>query len=339
MNTTKKLMLMLLAMFSLAACDEKDEPTAGKIDADIDLYLVVNGWEELDNAVIYSASGDTIYVAVGGHIYNIETDGSDWYALVVDSDEENCRSHIIKNGQELFSTDEDIYSLCVDGGNVYTLRDKMIDWHIEYQWVYKNQERIYQIDANEYFSTQMLVEDGHITLGPNYSPTPRYWQDGQFVTMQGYEGELEYCFMDKVGDDVLIGFSGEHGKYGYWRNGQYYDNPINRLSINGVKLVNGKVVLVGRVVVGQGVGGVRSASVILIDGKDYWPEGTTGRMRRYGKDFYILTNSSLNQVLKNLEPIPLGYVNVKNERYQEIFGDRMNLSEMPISDFAIIKKK
>ena len=332
-------MFLLLALLALAACDEKDEPTAAKIDADSDLYLVVNGWEELDNAVIYSASGDTIYVAVGGHINNIETDGSDWYALIVDSDEENRRSHIIKNGQELFSTDEDIHSLCVDGGNVYTLRDKMMDWHIEYQWVYKNQERIYQIDANEYFSTQMLVDNGHITLEPYYSPTPRYWQDGQFVAMQGLEGELEYCTMDKVGDDILLGFSGEHGKYGYWRNGQLFNNPINGLSINGVKLVNGKVILVGTVVVSQGVTGVNRASVIMIDGKEYRPEGTTRRMRRYGKDFYILTKSNLSQVLKNMEPIPLGYVNVKNEQFQEVFGDRMNLSEMPISDFAIIKKK
>ena len=336
----KKIHFLLFAgLLVLAACDEKDEPTAAKIDADSDLYLVVNGWEELDNAVIYSASGDTIYIAEGGHIYNLDTDGSDWYALVVDSDEENRRSHIIKNGQELFSTDEDVHSLCADGGNVYTLRDKMMDWHIEYQWVYKNQECIYQIDANEYYSTQMLVDDGHIILVPYYSPTPRYWQDGQFVTMQGYDGELEYCSMDKVGDDVLVGFNGMNGVYGYWRNGRLYDNAINGLSINGVKLVNGKVVLVGTVVASQGVGGVNRASVIMIDGKEYRPEGTTGRMRRNGKDFYILTNSSLNQVLKNMGPVPLGYVDLKDERYQEVFGDRMNLSEMPISDFAIIKKK
>ena len=73
----KKLTILLLAMLALVACDEKDEPTAAKIDADSDLYLVVNGWEELDNAVIYSASGDTVYVAVGGHIYGLETEGSD----------------------------------------------------------------------------------------------------------------------------------------------------------------------------------------------------------------------------------------------------------------------
>lgn len=333
----KKIIFILIAsLLVLAACDETNEPTPAKMDSDTDLYLVVNGWEDVDNGVIYSSSGDIIFISEIGHIKQLTTEGKDWYAVIIEGYSYNCRYHIIKNGQELFSTDETVVDLCVDNGNIYTLRHRMIDWQIEYQWVYKNQERIYQIDANEYFSNQMLVEDGHITLGPYYSPAPRYWQDGQFIAMQGIEGKLEDCFIDKVGNDVLIGFSGENGLYGYWRNGQYFENPINELSIKGVKLVNGKVILVGSVLGNQGVGGVEEASIIVIDGKEYRPEGIIGTMRRYGKDFYVLTHSKLNQVLKNMKPVPLGCIEVKSEYHQKIYGDSIYLSELPVSDFAII---
>ena len=326
-------------MVFFVACDETNEPTPAKMDSDTDLYLVVNGWEDVDNGVIYSSSGEIIYITEIGRIEQFTSEGKDWYALITEGYSFNNRYHIIKNGQELFSTDETVVDLCVDNGNIYTLRHRMIDWHIEYQWVYKNQERIYQINTDEYFSTQMVVEDGHVTLAPTISPTPRYWHDGQFIAMQGIEGELEYCNIDKVGNDVLVGFSGENGMYGYWRNGQYYENPIDGMSIKGVKLVNGKVILVGTAIVNQGVGGVKDASIIVIDGKEYRPEGITGTMKRYDKDFYILTHSNLNQVLKNMKPVPLGCIEVKSEYHQNIYGDSIYLSELPVSDFAIIEKK
>jgi hypothetical protein len=332
------ILILLVGLLGLAACEENgDEPTPAKVD-DVDIYLTVNGWEDLDRGVIYSANGDTIYITEEGqHIDRLAADGSDWYAGLVD---ENHVYHVIKNGQELFSTDETVFSLCADSGNVYTLRAREVDWRVEYEWVYKNQERIYQIDTGEYFSTQILVKDGHITLAPYYSPTPRYWQDGQFVDMQSVEGELEYCCIDKVGDDVLIGFNGMNGLRGYWRNGNYYNDIPDRMSINAVKLVNGKVILAGSVVVSQGVSGVKTAPVIVNDGKEYRTEGTVAKMIVNGKDLYYLCNSSLCQIFKNMKPVPLGYIEVKNERYQEVFGDRINLSQIPnLSDFIVVTKK
>ena len=59
----KSLLLFILIANLLAffvACDETNEPTPAKMDSDTDLYLVVNGWEDVDNGVIYSSSGEII---------------------------------------------------------------------------------------------------------------------------------------------------------------------------------------------------------------------------------------------------------------------------------------
>ena len=333
---------MVVGLMGLVACEENgDEPTPAKVD-DVDIYLAVNGWEDLDKGVIYSADGDTIYITEEGqHIHRLAADGSDWYAIISEGGDNGPRFAVLKNGQRLFSTDQYIYDICVEKGNVYTLRSLNPNGSIEQEWVYRNQEQIYEIDCYEYFSIQMVVENGHVTLAPYYTPTPRYWIDGQFVIMQGIDGKLEYCFIDKVGDDVLVGINGTNRcPTGYWHNGNFYNDIPDRMSINAVKLVDGKVILAGSVVVGQGGSGVKTAPVIVNDGKEYRTDGTVARLRAYGKDLYHLCNSSLSQIFKNMKPVPLGYIEVKNERYQDVFGDRINLSQIPsLSDFIVVTKK
>lgn len=345
MNRTKKLIIMLLAILALAACDN-DEVTPAKVE-DVDIYIAVNDWEEIDKGIIYSAAGDTIYITDDGcNIKQLAADGSDWFAVIVD---DSRASHIIKNGQPLFSTNQGVYDISVENGNVYTLRYTSNNGSVEHEWVYKNQEQIYEIDCDEYFSVQMVVENGHVSLAPYYTSTPRYWQDGKYVDMQGLEGPLEDCFIDKEGDNVLVGINAVSTDLnGYWLNGQFHEFNDYDISIRRVKLVNGKVVLAGSVVTGQGIGGLSSAPFIMVDGKEYRPEplggnigGYADRIIRYGNDFYVLSIGSLNQIFKNMEPIPLGYIEVKNEHLQDVYGERINLAELHqnIKDFIVLPER
>ena len=92
MNTTKKLMAMLLAVLALVSCDSKDEPSP-EVKVESDIYVLVGSY---DRDYLYNLDGETIYSSPeGSHITSLQAEGSDWYALVK---YDNSPNEVIKNG-------------------------------------------------------------------------------------------------------------------------------------------------------------------------------------------------------------------------------------------------
>ena len=72
MNTTKKLITLLVALMALVACNEKDEPTP-EVKTESDVYVLVGSY---DRDILYNLDGDIIYSSPeGSHIASLQEIG------------------------------------------------------------------------------------------------------------------------------------------------------------------------------------------------------------------------------------------------------------------------
>ncbi len=330
--------LMFAGLLTLSACHNNDEPNdpdniTGKI------YLAVrNAFEEGD--VVITAKGDIIYkCAPKTRIRRFLVDGSDWYAVAHQwPDTGRDVDIVIKNGNIINTTVEHIYDLCIDDGNIYTLECSGLEHK---QWLCKNFTHTYSPLLTDKFSaSQMIVNHGDITLAPSSSNEACYWHNGDFIAIQGLDGGLDVCVIDKDGDDVLMGVNRDrYNKTGYWRNGSNYSHLNITDYIFQVKLVGGKSYILGMSHTSaarnsQGViVATSSDAVVVIDGQEQVLR-TTGDTNNYAKsmtlhnnDIYILvqeykTETTGNKffIYKNMKPIKL---------------DR-DVTEREVIDFGII---
>lgn len=337
-TTMKKIFFLMFAgLLTLSACNNNDEPNdpddiTGKI------YLAVrNAFEEGD--VVITAKGDIIYqCAPKTVIRHFLVDGSDWYAIAHQWHESSRDVDIIiKNGNIIHTTVEHIYDLCIDDGNIYTVESEGLEHK---QWVCKNFTHIYSLLTDQFSASQMVVNHGDITLAPSSSNDACYWHNGEFIAMQGLNGGVDVCFIDKDGDDVLMGVNRDkYDKTGYWRNGSNYSHLNITDYITQVKLVGGKSYLLGMHYTSaarnsQGiVVATSSDAIVVIDGQEQVLR-TTGNTNNYAKsmflhnnDIYILvreyvteTTGNKSFIYKNMKPIRLG----------------RDVTEREVIDFAII---
>ncbi len=342
MNTIRKLMALLLVMLALTAChnDEPDEPEGPDFPTVVtsdNLYLaVINNMDGGD--LVLTAQGDTIYqCAPNTMLERLIAEGSDWYAMFYDPE----GSGIIKNGQVVYkTTTETIYDLFIEDGNIYTLQDSCSE-DLYQEWVYKNFERIYALPTEKFVSVNMDVENGNVFLTAVHYETAVYWHNGEFVDLPGVEGPIHYGFIDKEGDDLLVGiFEDKNSKQGYWLNGTY--TPLNAMHMTQAKLIGGKPYIIGERVTGQ-VGNVQQTTAIaVIDGQEQMLNGSrTRKLINHSNDVYILVdggkNSAKSRVYKNMNEIGLGYIKIYDETYRKKYGDSIFLAELQIRDIAYIE--
>ena len=339
-------MIMMLAMLTLTACHNDDEPNSHDVDITGNIYLAVGitTVKGIGNMVI-TAKGDIVYQCDSlTWLTRLLADGRDWYAIAHTI---NGNYHVIKNGNIIYSTKEErIINMCVDDGNIYTLQAPYYE-PVRQEWLCKNFTHIYTLPYEQFESYEMVVHHGDVALAPSRSREACYWRNGELIAMQGVEGKLQSCFIDTDGDDVLIGINlDKNDRTGYWRNGTYnkLDNTISQ-----VKLFGGKSYILGTrattVVPNPYYGGairVTADAIIIVDGQeqvlrtgDRYNQAIS--MIQYNNENYILVKEYLTEVRgeNNREIKERKSFIYKNMKPMKLGDD---ITKLNVFDFAIIEK-
>ena len=156
-----KLMIMMLAMLTLTACHNDDEPNSPDVN---NIYLAVSSTEEGLGDRVITAKGDIVYQCDSlTWIRRFLADGRDWYAVVYNY---NGGCQVIKNGNIIYSShEEEIVNMCVDDGNIYTLQEPF-PVPVRQEWLCKNFTHIYTLPYEQFESSQMVVHHGDVALAP-----------------------------------------------------------------------------------------------------------------------------------------------------------------------------
>lgn len=337
-----KLMIMMLAMLTLTACNNDDEPNSPDVN---NIYLAVSSTEEGIGDMVITAKGDIVYQCDSlTWIRRFLADGRDWYAV---THKLNGGYHVIKNGNIIYSSHEEtIIDMCVDDGNIYTLQEPYYE-PVRQEWLCKNFTHIYSLPYEQFESSQMVAHHGDVTLAPSYSREACYWRNGELIAMQGLEGSLSSCHIDTDGDDVLIGINvDKNDRTGYWRNGTY--NELDSTIIYQVKLFGGKSYILGNRyttdVPNPYYGGairITADAIIIVDGQEQVlrtgdRRNLAYRMIQYNNDNYILVKEYLQEARgMRTETIERKSFIYKNMKPMKLGND---ITKLDVIDFAIIDK-
>ena len=351
MNTTKKLMTLLLALLALTACDSKDEPTPdGKVKSDV--YVLVDSY---DHDFVYNLDGDVIYSSPeGSHIASLQAEGSDWYALVKYNDRPN---EVIKNGQSVFTTSQEITEFGVGNGKVFTLQRTKRD-EDTYQWsfwedrkpryqltqdkfysyrnlmVYSEESTILYKDHCYFFFLEFTVDDGSRMLCQfyNYQTTKLDTINmvyGYVTSCDFTPGGFIYCYEDWDTNKNIYSWYDEKRELGFI--------PTQ------VRVFDRKPYVLGSKATKQTGSGTTREPIVVIDGMetilrtDFLPrdlvEGV--KMLQHGDDIYILaTGRGCSCIFKNLEPIEV-QAEIPNPDY---LTDMISLAHCVYKDFVVVNR-
>jgi hypothetical protein len=329
-----KLMIMMLAMLTLTACNNDDEPNSPDVN---NIYLAVSNPIEIGYMVI-TAKGDTVYQCDPYTVIErLLADGRDWYAV---THQLYGNYHIVKNGNIIYSSHEEtIIDMCVDDGNIYTLQEPYYE-PVSQEWLCKNFTHIYSLPYGQFKSFEMVAHHGDVALAPVRSREACYWRNGELIAMQGLEGSLSNGHIDTDGDDVLIGIHADKNDMtGYWRNGTFskLDSTIQILQ---VKLFGGKSYILGRRYTNGGIR-ITADAIIIVDGQEQVlrtgdKNNLALSMIRYNNDNYFLVREIEEEWrgnrIQTTETKSFIYKNMKPMKLSD------DMTKLYIIDFAIIDK-
>ena len=337
MNTTKKLMTLLLALLALTVCDSNDESDYSK---DPRIYMAVS---DLDHGYVFDDKGNTIYECpINSVIKILANEGNTWYAVrATGLDEENVQYDLLRNGEEMFPFTDQVRSMCVVNGDVYTLqfREKG-DAPYPRCLIYKNEELLYEHYVYGRYFHSFDVVDGHLVAGvhDSFSGKAIYWIDGEFYTypsednicLDSYarEGENELLvlkYMDYSQDNL------SPNKYSF--NGKLYELPNDFVThqsmiVNGIPYISGWH---------------DYQAFLIVNGVEHPLENEPigMLMKRYGDSVYILASydDSPTQIFKlDEQPVDLSaIVNLKHVDDGE--KNQVPLSETFVEDFIVLPPK
>lgn len=345
MNTTKKLMALLLALLALTACQEsKDEPKPVICPyVKTTLYLATSGFSGYPEFIV-SLEGDTIYQCedVESKIHSLVADGSDWYVVIRRGD---GVFNMLKNGESIHMTGEKLWGFTVEDGNVYTVQENLLSNTI---WLCKDFERIYQVPNNAYYFT-FSVDHGNVVMGV-YDEKPCYWYNGEIIPIEGLNGGFDWVYgIDKKGDDMLITYQDIPTRSNmYWWKDTRYDLE-SWFTPKCSRIVNGKAYILGKKTTNQGVGGVDGVAAVIIDGTESILSDAVGSSAEQivvdGDDAYILVkhgSGNYTDIYKNMEAITLPSVEIPEEykpyhMYHDY--DRCTLGELGVKCFAVVSSQ
>ena len=351
MNTTKKLMTLLLALLALVACDSKDEPVPdGKVEGDI--YVLVGSY---DCDFVYNLDGDIIYSSPeGSHIASLQAEGSDWYALVK---YDNQHNEIIKNGKYVMSTTQEITEFGVGNGKIFTLQ-RVKRGDDTYLWgVGEDNKPLYQLSENKFYSYRNLMvyseefsplykdhcyffflefneDNGSSLLSKfyNYETTkidPIELVYGYVTSCDFTPGGFIYCYEDWDTNKNIYSWNDEKRELGFI--------PTQ------VRVFDRKPYVLGSKATKQTGSGATREPVVVIDGvetilrTDFLPRDLVDgvKMLQHGDDTYILaTGRDCSCIFKNLEPIEVK-AKIPNPGY---LTDIIQLAHCVYKDFIVVDR-
>lgn len=359
MNTTKKLMTLLLAMLALVACDDnsKDEPDGDKSTC---TYLEIFTGKDY---YICDTDGKMVYECPEGHyVSQMTADGKNWYGVLQSSDEQVYR--ILKNGNVVMSTPNEIKSLCVENGNIYTLQwDKAPDYQYTEHYtarICKNETQLYEYDSEEILIYGLTVNHGDLTARAWYYgkyEQPTYWMNGKIYTLPIDKDYASILQIVKDGNDTLAVLQGHSNEPLYcWHNGEIRPLPNDFGLETSIHFTypGQQIALVGGV---PYIAGYRRSNIVLmINGQEHslntqYPN-IVCKFQRHGNDVYTLTSKypSLpgegnTRIFKGTEPIEIDgkiYLpNVKHDGEKVVYGhggDTFDLDRIQAIDFVVLDK-
>lgn len=337
MNMTKKLMVLLLALLALTACNN-DEPDYSKAPR---IYMAIR---DLYHGYVFDDKGNTVYECpINSVITKLANEGKNWYAARATAlDDGSIQYDLLRNGKARFSLSCPVVSMCVVNGDVYTLQFRERTFPSEACYlIYKNEELLYEYDAYKRSFHSFDVVNGHLVAGVYESPYDYdkaiYWIDGQFYT---YPSRDMICLESyaREGDNELMVFrygnyfSDTLSPYKYLFNGELYELPNDFLTGQAM-IVNGIPYILGR------HDNTSNLTSLIINGVEY-PITTArpGGMKRYGNDVYVLARGSHSLIFKRDDPIDLSaHVYLKYLAYGK--ENLVPLNETFIEDFIVLPPK
>ena len=344
MNTTKKLMTLLLVLLALTACDSNDGPDYSKAPR---IYMAIR---DLYHGYVFDDKGNTIYECpINSVIIKLANEGKTWYAVrATGLDDGSVQYDLLRNGKTRFPFTDRVVSMCVVNGDVYTLqyRERRVPAEACFL-IYKNEELLYEYDASEHYFHSFDVVDGHLVASIDESPYDYdkaiYWIDGKFHT---YPSRDMICLESyaREGDNELMVFrygnyfSDTLSPYKYLFNGKLYELPNDFLTYQSM-IVNGIPYIFGR------HDNSSSQTSLIINGVEYpISKYNPGGMRRYGDSVYILVRTyggpskSYSQIFKLDEPIDM-CVNVYLKNLAYGYGNVVPLNVTYVDDFIVLPPK
>ena len=350
MKKQKKLIMLLLAMLALTACDSTDEPTPdGKTESDV--YVLVGSY---DRDFVYNLDGDIIYSSPEGSlIASLQAEGSDWYALVKYDDRPN---EVIKNGKSVFTTSQEITEFVVGNGKVFTLQRTKRD-EDTCQWSFwEDSKPRYQLTQDKSYSYYNLfvysekfdpLYTGHSyfffleytdgstnLLSEFYNLSSSGLETG--VLIHGYvmscdftPGGFIYCYEDWDTNKNIYSWNDEKRELGFI--------PTQ------VRVFDRKPYVLGSKATKQTGSGTTQEPVVVIDGvetilrTDFLPRDLVDgvKMLQHGDDTYILaTGRDCSCIFKNLEPIEVK-AKIPNPGY---LPDIIQLAHCVYKDFVVVDR-
>ena len=339
MKNFKKLMTLVLAMLALTACeDSKEEPIPEPNVKETTLYLATGfaGYPEF----ILNLDGDTVYMCEDeeSRIHSLVAEDYDWYAVIRKGD---GLFNVLKNGNSIHVTGENIRGFTVENGNIYTVQENEMSGKI---WLCKDFKRIYEIPNTTYYNT-FSVDHGSVVMGV-YDEKPCYWCNGEIITIEGLEGGFDWVYgIDKKGDDLLITYQDiPTGKNMYWWKGAVHEFSSN-FAPSGSRIINGHAYIWGETATNQTVGGVERVPAVYIDGvetilSDSRGYRVAGLVVDDADTYFLVKHSSGAQsyIYKNLEAITLPDVEIP-DFYKPYYGDKCSLGKIGIKCFAVVRKQ
>ena len=348
----KLLLISLVGLLALSACNDKgDEPEKNE-----PIRILLNVFTSV-NHYIYDTHGKLVYECPEGcSITKMAAEGKDWYGVLKPSGPDPV-SRVLKNGEPVYSTSNEIASLCVENGDFYTMQLERGD---KYMWkVFKNDRQLYEYDYDLCSLGDLSVDHGDLIARARHDDFqttehghtiyyPTYWINGEFHSLPAYEEDLYVSQIVKQGKDTLailinhIYGASRHKDY-WWKNGVVHQltDGYNRFSSTAAMLSDGYSYIAGN----------RSGSVImLINTKEYTLNAPSDhnpiKMRRHGYDVYTLTSSpdftlptkdkTRACIFRGTQPVEIDGKITVTEVPDVNHSNVYNLTEVSISDFVVL---
>ena len=317
----KIILLAITCMLVLASCDDNDEPGQNTLPNTPITYPFANdpvsiyvSFIENNQDFIYDLNGELIYQAEPGkRITYLTADGQNWYAVYENS--------VLKNGEPLYSTDNEINGLAVYHGDFYTLEaeplytsDPYLPSYYGDRWsinkngsvlyllaVYSSPEAFYNLRIHPKSTGQPDVVVDSYT---GYGKCP--WVNGQEFSLPDVDHQDFLCF-DVCDNQPLMCYWDYSLQAKYWFNGK--ETSIDSVFPIQASIYDGKPYIIGKT---TEISGIAKDPILIADGQETILENPANpnkltcaeSMLRHGENLYVLCSGyHYSIIFKNNMPI------------------------------------
>lgn len=366
MKNNVLMILMMVALLAVTACNDNDEPNDAFNDTD-DSGVVYVTITDNGQDYIYNLNGEMIYhTEPNSNIIYLAADGQDWYACVFSPRD---KYSIIKNGTTIYEPAINrIRGLAAGNGDFYTLEAEpqyTQDIHFPSEYA-----RIYSIHKNGIMQYDLGLKINAPYERLRLRPTPTHelsvvieyhsgsdhqlWVDGQQYPLPEMPVDPDHLStIDIENNDLLIlyweFFEGSQ-QFKYWHDNkiEYVDKNLlaRDFGIRDESLYQGKVYILGTInqyVTKGEVTYIGTQPVLYIDGKKKTFDTMSGnketarKMRFHGNSIYVLTDerndiTESSHIYKGQKPLKTDSI------YLQSKGKKVLLGDLKFNDLIVVDK-